>query len=135
MKRKLKEPYLDGKTLFEHYFKMGEAASITKLAAYAVSTGMTKVTYTNQMKLPKMGVWKAMWRWASLQENKDQAFQIFSNYVKNYGWTWDTDWTFPKGSDLSLSDWNRYMRKMIYSVWQHPTEMMYDRFLKKNGWN
>lgn len=133
MRRILKEAYLDGGVLFEKYFSMGKAASINRLATFAVASGMTKIQYKNKNKIPRMGVWKAMWRWASLQANKDKAFSIFSDYVHNYGWEWDTDFPWNPGSDVGQSDWNKYMLKMIHSAWQYNYSRE-QKFLRENGW-
>lgn len=137
MKKKLKEPFLRGEELFRKYFSMGRATSTKRLARWALSIGMAKPvkqTKYNKDGLPCMSVWKAMWRWASLKENKDVAYQIFSDHVRLYGWTVDTEYSWDEGSSVEPSDWNRFMVQKIRSAWQYPFQGMFDHFLLKNGW-
>ena len=127
--RKLREGFLDGEVLFKHYFAMGQATSISVLTRYAISLGM-KDSKGNEPT--RMGVWKAMWRWASLKENKSRAFEIFSKFVEEYGWEENTDYPWDGGNTKEL--WHSFMLQKIKSAWQYPTPMMYNRFLKRNGW-
>ena len=128
--KKLRENYLDGEKLFLKYFEMGEATSIPRLVNYATSENMLS---PEGKKPTPMGVWKAMWRWASLKENKDRAFEVFSHYVKNYGWRFpDTD--LPWDSDDPRELWHQFMMKTIKSAWQFGTQSRLNRFLHKNGW-
>lgn len=113
---------------------MGRVASIATLARFAISQKMTNITYTNKRSIPTMGVWKAMWRWASLKENKDTAYQIFQDYVKEYGWKWERDFTWLEGQEVDLDHWKAYMRRIIRSAWQF-NENRYQRFLQDNEWN
>lgn len=117
----LKEKYLDGEVLFRKYFEMGEAKSIKRLARWAISVGMakpTKVSKNNPEGIPTMGVWKSMWRWASLKENRDTAWEIYKKY----------------NSKKSFAEWVEYMKDNIHTAWQHSTEAKYNKFLKDNGW-
>jgi hypothetical protein len=111
----LKEKYLDGEILFRKYFEMGGARTISKLRKFAVSQGMT--SSTGKEPTP-MGVWKAMWRWASLKENCDVAYEIY------HKWT-----------NSNAAEWNEYMLKTIQTAWQFNTVFKYQRFLKQNGWS
>lgn len=134
--RKLKESHISGEKLFKYYFSMGEAASIAKLARWAVSEGVAKPVSKgnfNKNGLPFMSCWKAMWRWASQQENKTDAYYIFKEYVKKYGWTIDTDFPWETGTDISWSDWSRFMVKKIRTAWQYKSNR-HERFLRENGW-
>jgi len=136
MRKDLKKKSLDGKLLYEQYFKMGDGASITRLARFAMSMGMSqgvKKTKINKDGLPFMSVWKAVWRWASVQENKTIAFQIFQEYVRNYGWEGDTDFPWPAGTEISWSDWHKFMIPKIKSAWQYKPNR-HERFLRENGW-
>lgn len=134
--RKLKEPHISGEQLYRHYFAMGEAASIARLARWAVSEGVAKPVSKgsfNQHGLPFMSCWKAMWRWASMQSNKTDAYLIFKDYVKKHGWTIDTDFPWEKDTEISWQDWSRFMTKKIRTAWQYKPNR-YERFLRENGW-
>lgn len=134
--RKLKESYLDGKQLYKAYFEMGNGASIVRLARWAIANSMakpTKIARYNKEGLPCMGVWKAMWRWASLKENHPEAYQIFQTYVNTYGWLDDTDFPWPMGTVITLQDWNRFMLKKVKTAWQFAPNR-HARFLRENGW-
>lgn len=119
----LKEGYLDGEKLFRKYYEMGEAKSTQKLARWAISVGMASHTTPskhNKEGLPTMGVWKAMWRWATLKENKGTAFHIaITNSSKK----------------PTMEEWIRDMiETKIPTAWQHPTDAKKDKFLRENGW-
>lgn|SRR5574341_1396643 len=127
--RKLRENYLDSEKLFHKYFEMGNAASATKLVNYALSCGM--ISPEGKQPTP-MGVWKAMWRWASLKDNKDRAFEIFSHYIDNYEWKLpDND--LPWDGDRQVL-WHQFMMQKIKTAWQFQTKARLERFLRKNGW-
>lgn len=128
--KKLVDPYFDGEKLFTMYFGVRGGESITTLAKLAVSSGMTSVEYKNKNKIPRMGVWKAMWRWASLKENRDRAFQIFCDYLDKYGWTWDDEYDWDTDREAL---WKKFMLQKIKSAWQFE-KARHDRFLKENGW-
>lgn len=116
----LKEKYLDGELLFRKYYEMGDARSINRLSRWAIAEGMakpTKVSRKNPYGLPTMGVWKAMWRWASLKDNCQVAFEIYRKWTGN-----------------DIDDWNEHMLKTIKTAWQFTTVAKYQRFLKQNGW-
>lgn len=118
----LKEGYLDGEKLFRKYYEMGDARSIVRLATWAISIGMAqpiKKTKSNPNGLPCMGVWKAMWRWASLRENFQAAWEIHQQFTPNASWT-------------------NYRQDMIETkipaAWQHPVLSKREKFLRENGW-
>lgn len=137
MRKKLREPFLNGEQIYKYYFSMGEAASVARLTRWAISSGMAKPARKTKMNpegLPRMGVWKAMWRWASLKENRNDAYLIFAEFVKTYGWTGDTDFPWPKGTEISLSDWHRFMLPKIQTAWQFQYNR-HNRFLLENGWS
>lgn len=106
----LRESYMDGEVLFRKYYEMGDAKSIPRLVQYVYGQTGTKPT--------DMGVWKSMWRWASLLENQRTAYRIYKEC----------------GGDLSWESWAADMRDVIRTAWQHPTEAKYQKFLRENGW-
>lgn len=135
--RKIRTPHLNGEILYKQYFAMGQAATISRLARWALAEGMAKPIKTqknNRDGLPCMSVWKAMWRWASLQENQITAFVIFKDYVREYGWEIDTDFSWPAGTDIFWNDWKPFMLKKIRTAYQYKKESYYNRFLQQNGW-
>ena len=107
----LKEKYMDGGELYRKYWEMGDARNIARLVKYVQSKTGTKPTH--------MGVWKSMWRWASLKENRDIAWEIYQK--------WNDDVTFEK--------WTVMMVERIRKAWQHPTDAKYNKFIKDNGWS
>ena len=127
--KKLRENYLDGERLYRQYFLMGAAASSSRIQKFAVSCGMLSPEGNEPTT---MGVWKAMWRWASLKENKDLAFSIFSDYVDNYNWRLP-DPDLPWDGDRDEL-WHEFMMQKIRTAWQFSSERRLRRFLKKNGW-
>jgi hypothetical protein len=106
----LRESYMDGEKLFRKYFEMGDARSIPRL--------QLMVKQDTGIEPSLMGVWKSMWRWASLSENRDTAWQIYQR--------WD--------GSLSYDAWVADMRVRIRRAWQHPTDAKYNKFLRENGW-
>jgi len=130
MKKKMVEPFLDGEVLFTKYFSMGAASSVSVLTRFAIANGMRDSRGNNPTR---MGVWKAMWRWASLEQNKSKAFEIFNKYIDEHGWVWgDRELQWDGGNRHDL--WQRFMLQKIKSAWQYKTPAMENRFLKKNGW-
>jgi len=116
----LREKYLDGERLFRKYFEMGESKSIILLTEWAITEGMKS---SKGGEPTPMGVWKAMWRWASLKENRVSAYQIYYDSL------------FKDGNQISFDEWAKEMIKIkIPSAWQHTTHAKRDRFLKENGW-
>lgn len=130
MRKKPTESFLDGEKLFEHYFAMGNAASISLLAKFALTQGMKDSKGNGPTN---MGVWKAMWRWASMKDNKSKAFTIFSNFIDQYGWEDNSDYPWDGGNRMEL--WHRFMLQKIRSAWQYRNDAAYNRFLQRNGWN
>lgn len=112
----LREKYLDGETLFRKYYEMGDNRSIKLLTEWAKVEGI-KSSKGNEPT--GMGIWKAMWRWASMRENKDLA------------------WSIMKHDDLNLG-YDAWKNQMIYiripSAWQHPNNAKLQKFLRENGW-
>jgi hypothetical protein len=112
----LREKYLDGEKLFRKYFEMGESRSINLLTEWAITEGMTSST---GQEPTDMGIWKAMWRWASLKENKDVAWKI----------------AFQHGGCTNPDEWEKEMVNIkIPSAWQHSTRAKRERFMRENGW-
>lgn len=125
-----RKSYLNGEILYKKYFSLGQAANISKLANFA---NTEKMWGEHGYKPTRMGVWKAMWRWASLKENKNEAYCIFSKYVYDYGWTWDTDFPWKAGDTVSLEMWHKFMIRKISRAYQYKARV-HDRFLTQNGW-
>lgn len=111
----LQEKYLDGEKLFRQYFEMGESRSVYLLTEWAIMHGMKSSKGKNPTP---MGVWKSIWRWASMGENKHIAFDIAKQY-------------------LPLITWEQWVKDMIFkieSAWQHSTNSKKEKFLRENGW-
>jgi len=126
--KKFGQSFLDGEKLFRQYFLMGDGASAKRLQRFAVSSGMLS---PEGREPTVMGCWKAMWRWASLKENKDTAFSIFLEHYKKRGWkNFDPDLTWD-GDPQEL--WKQFMLQKIQSAYQF-NRRRHERFLKENGW-
>mgnify|MGYP001557842997 CR=1 FL=1 len=111
----LKEKYLDGEKLFRKYYEMGEGRTIVLLTEWAIFEGMES---SKGNKPTEMGVWKAMWRWASMKENQSLAWKITSEH-----------------SDVSHAQWVYDMKNVkIPTAWQHDTRAKRERFMRQNGW-
>ena len=101
---------MDGGVLYRKYWEMGDARSIGRLVKYVEGKTGTKPTH--------MGVWKAMWRWASLRENRDLAWEIYSQW-----------------NEVTLEQWQSDMLERIRQAWQHTNKSKYEKFIKENGWS
>lgn len=112
--KNLRESYLDGEALYRKYFEV-EGFSYQRLQKYAVLMEMVSPD-GNPPTL--MGVWKSMWRWASLKENKETAWQIYQHLHP----------------EAKRSEWDLLMLDRIRKAWQYRTEARYTRFLRDNGW-
>jgi len=94
---------------------MGESRTIQLLTEWAI---LEKMLSSKGNEPTQMGIWKAMWRWASLKENRDTAWGIYKQH-----------------NTVSFENWKRKMIEVhIPSAWQHPTIPKRDKFLKENGW-
>jgi hypothetical protein len=117
----LREKYLDAERLFRKYINDGETRSIASLTEYALLQGMKS---SNGQEPTPMGVWKAIWRWAST--HKDEAWNLMKNQ------------TFGSKNNKFQYDEKEWKENMIYekipAAWQHPTNKKYEKFLKENGW-
>ena len=109
----LRESYLDGEILFKKYFEMGAAKTVERLRRFAVSQGMKSKDGNDPTP---MGVWKSMWRWASLKENHTKAWGIYS---KN-------------NPDKTWNDWESDLVSNMRTAWQHSNLAKYLRFLREN---
>jgi hypothetical protein len=124
----LVEKYLDGEKLFRHYYgEMGRGATFHKLARWAAENGMEcpeprfdkRLGWTN---VPSdMGVLKACWRWASLKENKDKAYEYFQVFMQQ------------RGDYCSPEEWRTLVMNKAKVAWQYSPDK-YQTFLVKNGW-
>ncbi len=112
----LQEKYMDGEVLFRKYFEMGDAKSFLRLRNFCVSKGMVSPTGSAPTA---MGMWKSMWRWASLKENKDTAWEVYREF----------------NQEVSYEDWVTSMKDKIKKAWQYRTKSRYERFLRDNGWH
>ena len=108
--------YLDAEKLFRKYWEMGENRSIKLLTEWAILDGMKSSTGSNPTP---MGIWKAMWRWASLKENRSTVWYLISLHssISKEHWEWDM------------------VNVKIPTAWQHPTRDKKERFMKENGWS
>lgn len=119
--KNLRERYLNGERLFRKYIEMGESRSIILLTEWATFDGMTS---SKGNKPTEMGVWKAIWRWAST--HKSEAW----NLVKGA--------TFGSKHNRFTYNQERWEKEMIHiripSAWQHPTQAKKEKFMKEHGW-
>lgn len=70
----LDKKYLDGEQLFKVYWQeMGSARSTVRLQRWCLAHSI--VNPKTQNVPTRMGLWKAMWRWAS--ENRDIAYTVW----------------------------------------------------------
>ena len=119
----LREKYLDAERLFRKYVEDGETRSISALTEWAKQEGMKS---SRGDEPTQMGVWKAMWRWASLKENKETAWKIIQGHI------------FGTAKQRFQYDRNRWEWEMINtripSAWQHATAAKREKFLRENDW-
>lgn len=121
--RKPSRKYLDGEKLFHHYYvEMAGGGTFAKLRDWAVSVGMVNHRGNTTIYPTPMGVHKAAWRWASLKENKDKAWEWFQIFMEN------------TGDYCSDDEWREFAIQKIKNAWQHPTEQKSHQFLEDNGW-
>ena len=74
--------YLDGEKLYRVYWvEMGEARSFKRLINWCSSNGF--INKRNGKPPTRMGIWKAMWRWAV--NHPEQAFEIINEGLKDSG--------------------------------------------------
>ncbi len=108
--------YLDGEELFRKYFEeMGTARSISRLVKWCISRGI-KNPLTGKPPT-RMGVWKSMWRWALLPENKEKAFDIFKKSLS------------AEGEFVVVEKWNEYIdSKAVHGLQFGPKK--YEEFIK-----
>lgn len=117
----LREKYLDGEKLFRKYIEMGENRSIGMLTEWSILEGMKS---SKGHEPTQMGVWKAIWRWAST--HKEQAWELIKDVT--FG-TKKNQFTYSK------NEWIKDMMEVkIPSAWQHQTNAKYEKFLRENGW-
>lgn len=95
---------------------MGENRTILLLTEWAILEGMKS---SSGQEPTEMGIWKAMWRWASMKENREAAWNIVNQNVEN----------------ANYGEWKLDMiRVKVPSAWQHNSAAKRIRFLKENGW-
>lgn len=117
----LREKYLDAEALFRKYIDDGETRTIKGLTEWARVQGMKS---SNGDQPTEMGVWKAIWRWASTHKElawelmKDQTFGYSKSRFKYTRETWEQD----------------MIQVKIRSAWQHATQAKKNKFLRQHGW-
>ena len=80
----LREKYLDGKELFYRFYEqMGKASSLNKLQKILYNEG----TYNPETGRPfgTSALFQAMWRWALMPENFEEASAVYKKYLLEYG--------------------------------------------------
>lgn len=72
--------YLDGERLFTVYWQeMGDSRSTIRLQKWCLAHSI--VNPKTQNVPTRMGLWKAMWRWAV--ENQDKSYEIWHDAIEN----------------------------------------------------
>lgn len=115
--------YMDGEYLFQYYFQtMGEARSLPKLVAHCKEN---YIIHPETGKPPtRMGIYKAIWRWATKKENQQTAWEIYKNSQLGDEWKMITDW----------DEWMNFLKERITSARQFAKPNEYRNFLKYNGY-
>lgn len=119
--RRDKTKYLDGKFLFEYYWKtMGPARSYDGLRRYCISQGIVNTQRGTNPN--RMSIMKAMWRWATRKENFEEGYEIVNNAMRD------------EGRFMSKDEWKEFLRDKVHVAYQYnvPKEK---KFLRKNGYN
>lgn len=74
--------YLNGEKLYRVYWvEMGDARSYKRLRNWCISNNM--VNAKTHKPPTRMGLWKAMWRWAVTHQ--DKAFEIMNEGLRDSG--------------------------------------------------
>ena len=72
--------YLDGEQLFAVYWQeMGDGRSTIRLQRWCLAHSIVNPKTLNVPT--RMGLWKAMWRWAT--ENQNKAYEIWKSQFNN----------------------------------------------------
>lgn len=113
---------MDGEYLFKYYFEtMGESRSLIKLIEHCKTEYMI---HPEQGKPPtKMGIYKAIWRWATVKENQSKAWEIYKNCELGGEW---------KKIEDSI-EWISFLKERVSSAYQYDAKT-YKRFLVRNGY-
>lgn len=116
--------YMDGEYLFRYYFQtMGEARSFPKLIEHCRAE---YVIHPESGSPPtKMGLYKAMWRWATRKQNQRIAFDIYQNSELGEEYEYFETW----------EDWLDFLKDRIASAHQFAKPNEYRNFLRDNGYN
>ena len=116
--------YMDGEYLFRYYFQtMGEARSFPKLIEHCRAEYM--IHPENGKPPTKMGLYKAMWRWATRKENQQTAWDIYKSSQLGDEWTQIESW----------NDWIKFLEDRISSAHQFAKPSEYRNFLRYNGYS
>lgn len=114
---------MDGEYLFRYYFQtMGEARSFPKLIEHC----RTEYVIHPESGSPptKMGLYKAMWRWATRKQNQRTAFDIYQNSELGDEYDYFETW----------EDWLDFLKGRIASAHQFAKPNEYRNFLRDNGY-
>lgn len=105
----LDKKYLDGEQLFKVYWQeMGSARSTVRLQRWCLAHSI--VNPKTQNVPTRMGLWKAMWRWAS--ENRDEAFRVWISSTKGLETYSTPDLEF-------VAEWNKLIVKNAKTSFQN----------------
>ena len=115
--------YMDGEYLFKYYFQaMGASRSLIKLIEHCRTEYMI---HPEQGRPPtKMGIYKAMWRWATVKENQKMAWEIYKTADLGEEWNPINEW----------GAWVDFLKERVPSAYQYDPKT-YKRFLVRNGYS
>lgn len=115
---------MDGEYLFRYYFQtMGEARSLPKLSEHCRQEYMIHPEHGTPPT--RMGIYKAMWRWATRKENQQLAWEIYNSSQLGDDWEEINDW----------NDWLSFLEERIKSAHQFAKPNEYRNFLRYNGYS
>ncbi len=114
---------MNGEFLFHYYFQtMGTARSLAKLSRYCASEGMINLDGNPPTR---MGLMKAMWRWALKKENQKDAYEIYTNS--------ELGALFPVIN--SWDEWLEFLRNRVESAYQHGGIRERNKWMNQNGYS
>ena len=98
----LDKKYLPGKELFRvYYLEMGNGRSFGRLQKWCLSH---QIVNPKTLNVPtRMGLWKAMWRWAA--KNREEAWEILSEST----------------IDIPPEEWDELIKKHSMTSFQNVT--------------
>jgi len=99
--------YLDGERLFTVYWQeMGDSRTTIRLQRWCLAHSI--VNPKTQNVPTRMGLWKAMWRWAV--ENQDEAIKV-----------WSEGMDYNKIDGVVESEWNKLILNNAKTSFQNVT--------------